>query len=166
MQYIYPKNFSRAELISSQTATRLDIDNEPKDNEIEVNLNHLAYWLQELRNRLSKHYKRDVPIRVTSGFRCEELNIRIGGSKRSAHCHALAADFTASGLTTKEVCLFIFQHCQDMIFDQCIDEFDRWVHIGIKKPYSNEARHQYLIAFKDSGKTRYKKPEYIAELDD
>lgn len=43
--------------------------------------------LEPLRELMGGH-----PIGVTSGYRCPDLNSLVGGSKRSAHMHGLAAD--------------------------------------------------------------------------
>lgn len=42
--------------------------------------------LQELRFRLGK------PMQITSGFRCKDWNTKVGGSKKSQHLVANAAD--------------------------------------------------------------------------
>jgi uncharacterized protein YcbK (DUF882 family) len=67
------KNFTLSELVASDTATRLGIDNVP-DKKAEANLRLLATTiLQPLRDRYGK------PIIVTSGYRCTALNKAVGG---------------------------------------------------------------------------------------
>ena len=34
----------------------------------------------------------DLPFRINSGFRCEEWNLKVGGSNNSAHLRGYAAD--------------------------------------------------------------------------
>ena len=78
-------NFTLSEMISSQTATRLGIDNTPNDDQIE-NLKELCEKvLQPIRDKFG-------PVRVTSGLRVPELNTAIGGSGSSQHCKGEAAD--------------------------------------------------------------------------
>lgn len=70
-------NFTREELIDSVTATRLGIDNTPSREE-DIRLCHLAcFVLQPLRDRYKK------PIRISSGYRCKELNKAVNGSPTS-----------------------------------------------------------------------------------
>lgn len=160
MQMRYPPNFTRSEFLASQTATRLSINNEPSNRDIEENLVSLAWFLQSLRDRLQAEYGKVIPIIITSGFRSNALNIAIGGSKKSAHSHGLAADFKCLGLTTDEVCRFIHKYFGQSEFDQCIDEFGDWVHLGIKRPATNETRRQFLLARKVAGETRYSLADY------
>ena len=159
--YVYPRNFSRKELIHSDTASRKGIDNSPVSNEHERNLTLLAYFLQDLRDRLSKHYKREVVIFISSGYRSPDLNAAIGGAKRSAHLIGAAADIRCKGLSVKEVCSFIKNHCSDLLFDQVIDEYDSWVHVGVKQPTTNLQRRQFLQARKVKGKTQYTPIDYF-----
>lgn len=71
------KNFTLSELVASDTATRMGIDNSP-DEEVEKKLRLLATSiLQPLRDRYGK------PITVTSGYRCSKLNKAVGGVSTS-----------------------------------------------------------------------------------
>ena len=73
------QNFSLNEFTKSQTATRHNIDNTPSMTVI-LNLKTLCESvLQPIRNHFMK------PMIISSGYRCEELNTKIGGSKRSQH---------------------------------------------------------------------------------
>ena len=71
-------NFTMNEFTFSETATRFGIDNTPGTKEIE-NLVKLAKTLELVRRLFNK------PIRITSGYRCSELNGRIGGAMHSQH---------------------------------------------------------------------------------
>jgi len=161
--YIYPKNFSRHELLASETAERLGIENTPDNAQVEKNLVNLAYTLQEIKDRMQKHFKRNVYLVISSGYRSPNLNKAIGStSKRSAHLYGLAADFKATTLTPKQVLEFIDTHCKDLVFDQLIEEFGRWVHIGIIKPNTNETRRMFLMARRNSvNKVYYSFPDYL-----
>ena len=88
------QNFSLAELTKSSTATRLGIDNTPKNDEIIVNLTNLCCnILQPVRT----HFGRVVTI--NSGYRGPELNKAIGSKSTSQHCKGEAADFEIIGFT-------------------------------------------------------------------
>lgn len=55
----------------------------------------------ELVKKLQKvRIKYGQPIRITSGFRCEEHNKRVGGSPNSRHLFGEAADVTGEDLDT------------------------------------------------------------------
>jgi hypothetical protein len=149
----FPPHFTLEELTSSQTATRNEIDNEPNEQE-KSNILRVAWFLESLRMRVRmKTGKRSVII-VSSGFRCEMLNIMIGGSKTSAHMQGLAADIMCPDLTPLELAKFIRDNMDDEPFDQVIHEFNRWVHIGLSKALP---RYEELTAVKENGKTVYKK---------
>lgn len=144
----YPPHFSKEELTRSQTATRNEIDNTPDD---EANLVRLAWFLESLRQRIRMNVDKRAFIIVSSGYRCPELNLIIGGSKTSAHMKGLAADITCPSLTPLELAEFIRDNMEE--YDQVIHEFGRWVHIGLS---SDVNRLQELTAIKENGKTVYK----------
>lgn len=156
----YPVDFSRKEFLKSQTATRLNINNEPTSQEVEENLVELAHFLQAIRDTMKDVYGCEIPIIVSSGFRSHALNIAIGGSKKSAHSHGLAADIKAVGIEADELCRFIHKYFKDADFDQCIDEFGDWTHIAIRRPVTNEVRRQFLLARKRAGETHYSFANY------
>lgn len=140
-------HFSQEELIRSETATRHCIDNTPNANQLQ-SLKDLAIdILEPIRVHLKK------PVFITSGFRCHELNTKIGSSSRSQHKKGEAADFvvTAPHDITGVWKWIILESGLD--FDQIIHEFDRWIHISYKKDGNN--RNKVSIAKKINGKTRY-----------
>lgn len=102
--------------------------------------------LQPLRDAVRR------PVVVLSGYRPPWLNDKVGGSKKSAHMDARAADITVPGMTPAEVVAKV--HSLALPVDQCILEFDQWVHLGIEKP-GDLIRHQYLRAYKLKGATTY-----------
>lgn len=59
-------------------------------------LKALAQFAESIREVL------DVPLTVTSGYRCLELNAAIGGSASSQHCRFEAFDFVPIGLWVRE----------------------------------------------------------------
>lgn len=125
-------NFSLSELTYSDTAYKLGIINQPNQTELD-NLQSLAETLQKIRDAIN------VPITISSGFRCAELNKAVGGSKTSSHMQGLAADIHAKGYTPKQLAEFIVNLGID--FDQLILERTKtaeWVHIGINRPNRNQ----------------------------
>lgn len=79
------QHFSLAELINSATADKHYIDNTPCVGHID-NIYYMAYMLELIR----KYYGK--PMRISSGYRCPELNQLVGGSPNSAHMEGLAVD--------------------------------------------------------------------------
>ena len=91
------------------------------------------------------------PIKVTSGFRSEEINKKIGGAKGSQHMFGQAADIQCSD--NKK----LFRILADMEFDQLIYEFGTdeqpaWIHVSYSR---KKNRNQILRAKKSKGKTVY-----------
>ena len=71
------KNLTLSEVTKSNTAINLGIKNEPNAEQLE-NLKTIANEVfQKIRDRF------DVPIKISSGFRSEALNKKVGGSKTS-----------------------------------------------------------------------------------
>lgn len=143
------------EVTKSATATRLGISNEPTIAHLEA----LKCVARDIFEPVRKHF--NVPIAVTSGYRSKELNDAIKGSPRSQHCHGQALDIDADvygGVTNAEVFHYIKNHLN---FDQLIwefgtDEEPAWVHVShVGNGASN--RGEVLKAYKDSGRTKYKK---------
>lgn len=139
-------NFSLEEMLISDTAVRKGIQEQfnPPQQVID-NLTALCEnILQPLRN--------EVPniIRITSGYRCEKVNKAIGGAKTSQHIEGKAADHTIEGMTVEQLFRYYYEHGYDV--DQCIQEFDSWVHVSYN---GGKNRNQFLRATKVNGKTVY-----------
>lgn len=60
-------------------------------------LKPLCRALEVLRKELDK------PITISSGYRTEEYNKKIGGARKSQHVHGLAADITVKGIPARKV---------------------------------------------------------------
>ena len=78
--------FSLPEFLYSETALKNGISNLPDFWVIDNIREKLLPALNELREAWGS------PINITSGFRCKELNDKIGGVKTSLHLKGLAAD--------------------------------------------------------------------------
>lgn len=136
------EHFTLEEMTFSDTAIRLGIDNSiPHDGPLLKNIRRIAVTLEQVRTLLSEDKSMEIPIRVNSGYRSNELNLRIGGSRTSAHMKALAADIVAPRFgSSLDVAKAIAD--SDIGFDQLINEGGRWVHIGL----SEYPRMQILTA--------------------
>jgi len=147
------KNLSLREATKSATAIRKGIDNEPSIEVID-NLQSIArYVFQPLRDFFR------VPIGISSGYRSDELNDAIGGSRRSQHITGQALDIDAD-IYGKVSNRQIFDYIKDNLeFDQLIWEFGddnnpAWVHVSYKK--DSENRMEVLKAVKERNLTFYK----------
>jgi zinc D-Ala-D-Ala carboxypeptidase len=125
------RNFTYYELIRSDTAVRFDIDNYPNIEQL-GNIENLAkFCLQPIRDNFG-------PIRVTSGFRCPELNYLIGGSPNSNHCRGEAADIIPlnSGATLMTIIEWVYRNLE---FRELIAEFfpDGWIHVAYRRGGNN-----------------------------
>jgi zinc D-Ala-D-Ala carboxypeptidase len=143
------KHFSLSELASSPTAQKHGINNTPNDAIID-NLIIVCEGLEVIRKEAG------LPIVITSGYRSPELNKLVGGSKNSQHCEGQAADFSIPGLSIEDTFQLIKRLVKEgkVNVDQCIQEFDRWVHCSfVYKGNKNE----FLRAVKSNGKTIYQK---------
>ena len=144
-------NLSLAEATSSATALRKGIANTPSVTHL-IALKEVANNIfQPCRNHFGK------PLRVTSGYRSEELNKVIGGSMKSQHSKGEALDMqSTSGYTNCDLFMYIKDH---LTFDQLIWEFGNdenpdWVHVSYK---TEGNRGEVLRAVRQNGKTIYKK---------
>ena len=97
------------------------------------------------------------PIKITSFYRCEELNRAIGGSTSSQHCKGQAMDLddTFGFKTNAEMFDYIKNNIK---FDQLIWEFGDdnnpdWIHVSYTKHREN--RGKILRASRKDGRTVY-----------
>ena len=144
------RNFTLQELIKSDTAIRLDINNNPNSGQIEK----LKALCENILQPVRDHFGR---VKVTSGFRSVELCLAIGRSANSQHARAEAADFECPGVDNVELFDWIKNNLQP---DQLILEFytpgepnSGWIHASW---IEGTPRASFLHAFKEGGKTKYK----------
>lgn len=80
--------FRISEFFRSNTALKLGISNYPEDfHSVLLNiLNLLEYILVPVRKRIN------MPITISSGYRCPQLNTAVGGAARSYHMEGRAVD--------------------------------------------------------------------------
>lgn len=148
------KNLTLNEVTKSRTAINLGIKNEPNAEQLE-NLKTIA---NEVFQKIRDHF--DVPIKISSGFRSEALNKKVGGSKTSDHMKGCALDIDMDGSTFAayvanwEIFNYIRKNLQ---FRQLIWEFGDannpdWVHVSYVK---GDNKKEVLRAIKKGKKTFY-----------
>ena len=139
------KHFTLAELTISQEAARRGLSNTPDPDALE-NLKVLASHLERVRELLG------APVIITSGYRSPKVNSAVGGSRTSAHMQGLAADFICPGFGSPAEIVSKIVH-SPIQFDQVINEFGAWVHLGV----SPSMRRQALLATRKDGKVFYER---------
>ena len=129
------ENLSYRESIRSETAERLGIKNEPKEEHL-VNMILIAEKLfQPLRDWCGH------PIRVNSMYRSFDLNVAIGGAQSSQHSKGQALDLDSLG---KKSNADLFKYIsENLSYDQLIweagtDDNPDWIHVS----YVNEEKNR------------------------
>ena len=144
------ENFTLQELIYSDTAVRMGIDNKPNDETVE----NLKILCENILEPIRSHFK--APVVVSSGYRSEAVCLAVGSSSKSQHIKGQAVDFEIFGIPNKDVTDWVVQNLD---YDQCILEFwndkepnSGWVHCSYSK---DNNRKQYLNAQKLNGRIVY-----------
>ena len=124
-------HFTLAELTASNKAAQLGIDNTPPP-ELIPRLVMLAEMLERIRSAVN------VPIIVTSGYRCQRLNQAVGGVTSSDHTQGHAADIVAPRFgSATEVARLIAPLVGVLGVGQLILEGvkgKQWVHVSTHSP--------------------------------
>ena len=135
-------HFTIEELYASKTAKDKGINNMPSVREM-VNLVYLAaYVLEPLRKAMGE------PIKIGSGFRCQQLNKAVGGVSNSQHLTGQAADLCIDGDIAKGKRWF--NYIKDHLpFDQLIWEKNPktgscWVHVSYVHPDFGKNRNKVI----------------------
>jgi len=157
------KNFFLHEFLKSQTAERNPAIKEKQYSPSEtilLNIQTVANSLQLIRN----FWK--LPMHITSGYRCPELNKAIGGSNTSAHTWGGAVDFepllkTGEEAGGEEYLKIAGWIIKNMVWDQLIFEYGTiecasWLHLGKIPPdkYPKERKQFLCIGNYTQGKYR------------
>jgi len=122
------KNFTLEEFERSDTAKRLGIDNHVPQFAVERLRTLCEKVLQPVRDHFG------VPIIITSGYRCPDLNDAVRGATSSQHMKGEAADFKirAPNLQLYDIYLWMVDNLE---FDQLIWEVrpnSKWIHVSYK----------------------------------
>lgn len=130
------KYFKVSEILRSNTAKKHNIDNTPTDETIIDNLNYTLNRLNEIREQYGK------PIYINSGYRCDELNVLVGGVKDSKHRLGLAVDLRWD----TDLIDFLIENCS---FDKLIREKagkSKWIHLQFCRNIYKERRLVFNIS--------------------
>lgn len=132
--------FTLNELTKSSTASRYHIDNTPSAEIIR----NLQYGVDMVLDPLRRLYGK--PIIITSGYRCPELNKRVGGVANSWHTQGNAADIHISSLAEASK---IFSNLQKIpSLDTALFEHSKngqWLHVQWNM--SKTPRHHFNFNF-------------------
>jgi putative chitinase len=129
-------NFTLEEATYSETAIRLEIPNQPSEQQLE-NMKVAAQGMEQIRKLLGK------PIRINSWLRLPDVNVAVGGSRASSHMDGWAIDFTCATYGDPYIIAKAIKDSEIQV-DQCIHEFGRWVHVS----FAPQMRNQFLTIFK------------------
>ena len=148
------EHLSLNEVITSGTAKRLGIDNNPTTE----HLNNLKLVAENVFEPIRKHFAK--PIKVSSGYRSKALNDATpGSSSTSQHCSGEALDLDQDGMTTGVTNKMVFDYIKDNLnFDQLIWEFGTdsnpdWVHVSWES--TGKQRKMILKATRVNGSPKY-----------
>jgi len=122
-------HFTLRELIRSDVAKKHGIDNAPSRDVIERLKIVCCRILEPVRDHFG------IPFSPNSGYRCQELNLIVRGSKTSQHTLGQAVDFELPGISNFDLANWI---STNLIYDQLILENyiqgepnSGWVHCSI-----------------------------------
>ena len=132
------RNFSFSEFEKSDTAKAYRIQNVITDWDVRDNIIALVEnVLQPLRDAWGQ------PLFINSGYRCKELNAKVGGVATSQHCKGQAADVGCSDpLALARLLLKM-----DLDFDQAI-VYPSFLHISHKDEGKNRRQLLYNKSYK------------------
>lgn len=132
--------------IEELTRTSTGLDNIPNEQELN-NLEELIEILDGIREAWGS------AIRVNSGFRSEEVNKAVGGSKTSAHRIGSAGDLEPVNGNMKAFQDFVPNYFKEhnIAFDQIIKEKPKngiasWLHLGLKNSKGQQRGQVFALA--------------------
>lgn len=112
------KYFSITEFLRSDAAEKHQVSNIPSDEELLAVLTNINALVNNILDPLRAMTGR--PIIITSGYRSQQVNELVNGSKTSQHLTGKAADIHVQGYTPQQMdrVFRMIQMCYD--FDQLI----------------------------------------------
>ena len=117
----------------------------------------LSGYLQQIRNNFG------VPVHVTSGYRCEKHNKKVGGAAGSRHTKGQAADFWVEGVKPAEVAKYA-----ESIGVKGIGLYEagdgNFVHIDTRTSKSFWYGHKQAYRSTFGGAVIYSRAQFLAEL--
>jgi uncharacterized protein YcbK (DUF882 family) len=132
------RNFSFSEFEKSDTAKAYRIQNVIKDWDVRDNIIALVEnVLQPLRDAWGQ------PLFINSGYRCKELNAKVGGVATSQHCKGQAADVGCSD----PLALARLVKKMGLTYDQ-MGVYPTFVHLSYKDDGENRMQIFYSSKYK------------------
>lgn len=140
------EHISYVEGVYSKLADQLNIKNIPNATQL---LNMIAV-ANEVFEPMRRHF--NVPIYISSFFRCKELNLALGGSSTSDHMRGKAIDVDAKyygRINNKHIFNYIRNNLKfDQLIAEVVNEDENkdigWVHFSWRSKVSN--RNQILLS--------------------
>ncbi len=131
------KYFKVSELTYSATAKKYNIDNTPNETELK-HIEELIVFLDGVRAAWGS------ALIVSSGFRCEALNIKVGGVKTSGHRVGYAVDLVPANNKKMQFFEFMKSYLEDKEFDELLLETNSkgatWIHFSLKSSQGKQRR--------------------------
>jgi len=93
------------------------------------------FELMDVLNELREYF--NTPVFITSGFRCNDRNILVGGSPNSQHLTGKAADIVVQGITPEKIYRYLDQKYPDKYG---MGNAKTFTHIDVR---DNKARWAY-----------------------
>lgn len=139
---MFMKYFNFDEFFNSDLADTVGIVNYPSPEVERLVRFHIIALVDHVLDPIRERW--DMPVRITSGYRCRALNELVGGKDSSQHLAGYAADFTIDGLAPSEYRRLAFWCADHLDFDQLIVYAKRkFIHVSYVSPESN--RHEVLF---------------------
>lgn len=133
-------HFTLEEFTRSDNSLRLDIDNRLPP-QLMWAAEETAHMMERIRAYLCDRAGGDIPIDVSSGYRCAQLNQAIGSKPTSDHVRMLAVDFKAPAFgSAYAVAEALRQAVYGLQIGQLINEYGAWVHVSTRIPDLPENR--------------------------
>ena len=134
------KHFTLDEFQFSEKAVRLGIHNAMEDSRLLEAAQRTCEMLEKIRVYLTVCRGREIPIKITSGYRCPELNrVTTGAMISSDHMRGAAVDWQAPSFGhPRLITQFIAQNVDDLGIGQMIleypDDENSWIHTSTIRP--------------------------------
>lgn len=149
-------HFTLEELIRSDTAVRMGIDNTPTDQ----HKRFLILLCEKVLEPIRAHFNK--PVRINSGYRSLALNMVVNPmtttiNRVSKHCYGQAADIEIDGIPNYDLAVWVRDNIP--AFHQVILEFytpgqpnSGWVHVSY---IPDDLKKECLTATRKDGKLSY-----------